>query len=85
MLCPDDGRLFHIDYGYTLGREPKPVPPGPFRLSLAMVEAMGGRDHANFSSFKRLCVEVSAQKGGGGGASMPSYLTHKQATPSARS
>lgn len=58
MLCPD-GRLLHIDFGFILGRDPKqPVPRGPFRLSPAMVDGMGGREHPNFATFKRLCVEV---------------------------
>ena len=36
MLCRD-GRLFHIDFGFILGRDPKPYPP-PFKLSKDMVE-----------------------------------------------
>ena len=35
------GALFHIDFGYILGRDPKPFPP-PMKLCKEMVEAMGG-------------------------------------------
>lgn len=37
-----DGRLFHIDFGYILGQDPKPFPP-PMKLCREMVEAMGGQ------------------------------------------
>lgn len=57
MLCPE-GNLLHIDFGFILGRDPKPVPRGPFRLSAAMVDGLGGREHPNFAAFKRLCVQV---------------------------
>ena len=35
------GNLFHIDFGYILGRDPKPMPP-PMKLCKEMVDAMGG-------------------------------------------
>jgi hypothetical protein len=37
-----DGRLFHIDFAYILGNDPKPFPP-PMKLCREMIEAMGGQ------------------------------------------
>ncbi|KAH7573032.1 hypothetical protein JRO89_XS03G0054200 [Xanthoceras sorbifolium] len=45
LLLRDDGRLFHVDFGYILGRDPKPFPP-PMKLCKEMVEAMGGAERA---------------------------------------
>ncbi len=41
MLAPD-GRLFHIDFAYILGNDPKPFPP-PMKLCREMIEGMGGQ------------------------------------------
>ena len=41
LMLRSDGALFHIDFGYMLGRDPKPFPP-PMKLCKEMVEAMGG-------------------------------------------
>ena len=48
------GKLFHIDFGFILGRDPKPMPP-PMKLSKEMVEAMGGMQSDLFSDFKKQC------------------------------
>ena len=37
MLCLRCGKLVHIDFGYILGRDPKPLPP-PMKLSKEMIE-----------------------------------------------
>lgn len=47
------GNLFHIDFGYILGRDPKPFPP-PMKLCKEMVEAMGGTSSGLFLEFKSL-------------------------------
>lgn len=41
LLLTKTGKLFHIDFGYILGRDPKPLPP-PMKLNKEMVEGMGG-------------------------------------------
>ena len=53
LLMPKTGRLFHIDFSYILGRDPKPMPP-PMKLSKEMVDAMGGEDSHYYQDFKRL-------------------------------
>ncbi|XP_071110359.1 phosphatidylinositol 3-kinase catalytic subunit type 3-like [Haliotis cracherodii] len=54
LLLTKTGKLFHIDFGYILGRDPKPMPP-PMRLSKEMVEAMGGTNSEHFYDFKKHC------------------------------
>ncbi|XP_030755610.1 phosphatidylinositol 3-kinase catalytic subunit type 3 isoform X1 [Sitophilus oryzae] len=54
LLLTKDGRLFHIDFGYILGRDPKPLPP-PMKLSKEMVEAMGGINSEHYQEFRKLC------------------------------
>lgn len=41
LLINNEGKMFHIDFGFILGKDPKPYPP-PFKLCPEMVEAMGG-------------------------------------------
>ncbi|KAK3098684.1 hypothetical protein FSP39_021968 [Pinctada imbricata] len=54
ILITKTGKLFHIDFGYILGRDPKPLPP-PMRLSKEMVDAMGGTNSEHFHDFKTHC------------------------------
>ena len=60
MLQPD-GHLFHIDFGWIFGRDPKPYPP-PMKLTKEMVEGMGGpknpQQSKNFQEFKKFACEV---------------------------
>ncbi|KAG6417025.1 hypothetical protein SASPL_124466 [Salvia splendens] len=50
LLLQDDGRLFHVDFGFILGRDPKPFPP-PMKLCKEMVEAMGGAERLILNLF----------------------------------
>lgn len=54
LLLTKDGKLFHIDFGFILGRDPKPMPP-PMKLSKEMVEAMGGIQSEYYQEFRKLC------------------------------
>lgn len=42
VLLSPNGYLIHIDFGFILGRDPKPLPPA-FKLVKEMVDAMGGQ------------------------------------------
>eukprot|EP00053_Salpingoeca_punica_P017396 m.167592 g.167592 ORF g.167592 m.167592 type:complete len:821 (+) comp17196_c0_seq2:270-2732(+) len=57
LLITKDGRLFHIDFGYILGRDPKPYPP-PFKLNKDMVEGMGGSGSDEMKRFRSHCYNA---------------------------
>lgn len=54
LMLTKSGQLFHIDFGYILGRDPKPMPP-PMKLTKEMVDAMGGPRSDHFKVFTELC------------------------------
>ena len=51
LMIDQKGRLFHIDFGYILGKDPKPYPP-PIKLCSEMVECIDDKEE-----FKNLCVK----------------------------
>ncbi len=53
-----EGNLFHIDFGYILGADPKPLAPPPFRFSKEMMEAMGGVDSPDYKRFRMYCCQA---------------------------
>ena len=57
LMIDNKGRLFHIDFGYILGKDPKPYPP-PIKLCKEMVECMGGKNSKKFEEFKQKCVNA---------------------------
>jgi len=57
LMLASNGTLFHIDFGYIFGRDPKPFPP-PMKLCKEMVDAMGGADSALYVKFRLLCCEA---------------------------
>ena len=59
LLCVSKkkGELFHIDFGFMFGKDPKPLPP-PMKLCREMVEAMGGAESAMYHEFQVYCCEV---------------------------
>ncbi|KAG8627006.1 hypothetical protein KVT40_004489 [Elsinoe batatas] len=59
LLLAPDGHFFHADFGYILGRDPKPLAPS-MKLSHEMIDGMGGMSldknpESQFLSFKQYC------------------------------
>ena len=54
LLLSSDGHFFHADFGYILGRDPKPFPT-QMKLSREMVDGMGGTSSPYYSQFKSFC------------------------------
>ncbi|KAK4048993.1 Phosphatidylinositol (PI) 3-kinase [Microbotryomycetes sp. JL221] len=54
LLLSPDGHFFHVDFGYILGRDPKPYPPA-VKVCKEMVDAMGGVHSQHYARFKSLC------------------------------
>lgn len=54
LLLAPDGHFFHADFGFILGRDPKPFAPA-MKLCKEMVEGMGGANSAHYRQFKQYC------------------------------
>ncbi|KAI4104057.1 MAG: hypothetical protein L6R37_003463 [Teloschistes peruensis] len=55
LLLTPSGHFFHIDFGYLLGRDPKPFAPA-MKLCREMIEGMGGPASPLFTkTFKQYC------------------------------
>ncbi|KAL2888256.1 Phosphatidylinositol 3 [Ceratocystis lukuohia] len=54
LLLAPDGHFFHADFGFILGRDPKPFAP-VMKLSKEMVDCMGGTTSENYKQFKQYC------------------------------
>ena len=54
LLLAPDGHFFHADFGYILGRDPKPFAP-QMKLCKEMVEGMGSSNSAHYAAFKSYC------------------------------
>ncbi|KAJ8117463.1 hypothetical protein ONZ43_g4204 [Nemania bipapillata] len=56
LLLAPDGHFFHADFGFILGRDPKPFAPA-LKLSKEMADAMGGANPPSevYLQFKQYC------------------------------
>ncbi|PYI19489.1 putative phosphoinositide 3-kinase [Aspergillus violaceofuscus CBS 115571] len=54
LLLTPDGHFFHADFGFILGRDPKPFAP-MMKLCKEMVEGMGGTTSPLYLQFKQYC------------------------------
>lgn len=56
LLLQSNGKLFHIDFGFILGEDPKSWPP-PMKITREMVLAMGGETSEHYYKFRNLICE----------------------------
>ena len=54
LLIAPSGHFFHIDFGFILGRDPKPFAP-LIKICKEMVEGLGGTSSAQYAQFKQYC------------------------------
>lgn len=54
LLLAPSGHFFHADFGYILGRDPKPFAP-QMKLCKEMVEGMGSSTSPHYAAFKSYC------------------------------
>lgn len=54
LLLAPDGHFFHADFGFILGRDPKPFAPA-MKISNEMLDAMGGTNSEQYQQFRQYC------------------------------
>lgn len=55
------GHMIHIDFGFVFGLAPGKalsLEKAPWKLTVEMVEVMGGMDSAHFKMYADLCVQA---------------------------
>lgn len=57
ILVRTSGHLFHIDFGFIFGKDPKPF-PAKIRLIEEMILAMGGVGSPHYQEFRKLCCSA---------------------------
>lgn len=58
IMLTTNGTLFHIDYGFILGNDPKLLTTPTMRIPYDIVEALGGNNSEYFKGFKQLCYTM---------------------------
>ena len=61
MMLDDDGHIIHIDFGFVFGLAPgkaASMETCPFKLTVEMVDLMGGDKSPHFDLYKKLCGDA---------------------------
>jgi hypothetical protein len=58
IMLTKKGEFFHIDYGFVLGKDPRPMKTPHMRITAGMADAIGGYHSEEYKEFKNLCYEI---------------------------
>lgn len=58
IMVNKEGYLFHIDYGFVVGMEPKAVRYPSMRITTDMVDALGGPESQYYKDFIKLAKNI---------------------------
>lgn len=59
IMLRSDGAFFHIDYGFILGQDPKPIKKPPIRITEDMLAVLGGLQSNMYKQFQVLCSQIN--------------------------
>ena len=58
IMISKDGLLFHIDFGFILGQDPKYTNNKYIRVTPEIVNVIGGYGTEDYAYFKKICVQI---------------------------
>ena len=60
LMITQDGKFFHVDFGYIFGKEPplKGIVSSKIRISENMILYVGGENSANYKEFEKKFIEA---------------------------
>jgi len=58
IMLTKDGRLFHIDYAYMFGQDPKSLCASDMKILEDMIDAIGGTKSMYYKLFLDLCTDI---------------------------
>jgi len=58
IMVKDSGEIFHIDFGFILGKDPRPMKTPYMRITEGMLDAIGGYGTEDYLHFKELCYNI---------------------------
>ena len=58
IMISEDGLLFHIDFGYILGQDPKYTTNKSLRVTPEIINVIGGQNTDNYRKFSECCTQI---------------------------